>query len=353
MFIRSKYTFWEVVLWTRRESMMFLLYSLLITILYDVVDWKFLQLPWPPIALLGTAVAFIIGFQNSVSYSRLQRARTLLGSLANTCRAFAKNVLSMVGNQDGESNYSKDQVARERQGLIYRQLAWLTALRYKLRQKKPWEVWDTYKTNLEWKRDIHVPEQTSTFDEDVRVYLSETEKEELTRQSNIATALIVMQSEHLTQLNNRGLLWKFSYLELQKQLDSLILLAGQVEGVKNYPYPRHYVTASYYLVWVLVVLLPFAVLPAFDHLDIMLASKHGYSEHSFIWAVVPFCTAISWAFYTMQRIGTLGENPFEGSSIDVPVSSVVRDLEIELRLLLGEDADQLPERFPVKRDVVM
>ena len=32
------------------------------TILY-VIGWKFIGLPWQPVAILGTAVAFIVGFK--------------------------------------------------------------------------------------------------------------------------------------------------------------------------------------------------------------------------------------------------------------------------------------------------
>ena len=41
------------------------------TFLFDILDWKWLHLPWLPIGLLGTEVAFIQGFNNNASYDRL------------------------------------------------------------------------------------------------------------------------------------------------------------------------------------------------------------------------------------------------------------------------------------------
>lgn len=48
----------------------------------------------------------------------------------------------------------------------------------------------------------------------------------------------------------------------------------------------------------------------------------------------------------MQRIGTVGENPFEGSANDVPISTISRGIEIDLRQMLDEDEDMIPKQFP-------
>ena len=55
----------------------------------------------------------------------------------------------------------------------------------------------------------------------------------------------------------------------------------------------------------------------------------------------------------MKRIGIVGENPFEGSANDVPISTISRGIEIDLRQLLDEDEDQIPEQFPEKHNVQM
>ena len=55
----------------------------------------------------------------------------------------------------------------------------------------------------------------------------------------------------------------------------------------------------------------------------------------------------------MERIGRVGENPFEGSANDVPISTMARALEIELRQVLGEDEDDIPRQFPQIHDIQM
>lgn len=80
-----------------------------------------------------------------------------------------------------------------------------------------------------------------------------------------------------------------------------------------------------------------------------LGAKFNY----FIWLAIPFCGIVSWVFHTMMRIGTVGENPFEGSANDVPISTISRGIEIDLRQLLDENEDKIPEQFPEIHDVQM
>lgn len=55
----------------------------------------------------------------------------------------------------------------------------------------------------------------------------------------------------------------------------------------------------------------------------------------------------------MERIGRVGENPFEGSANDVPISTISGGIEIDLRQLLDEDAERIPEQFPEQYHVQM
>jgi putative membrane protein len=73
----------------------------------------------------------------------------------------------------------------------------------------------------------------------------------------------------------------------------------------------------------------------------------------FIWLSIPFYVAVSWVFHTMERIERTGENPFEGSANDVPISTIARGIEIDLRPNLGESADSIPKQFSVIYDTQM
>ncbi|NRA93116.1 MAG: hypothetical protein HRU26_10625, partial [Psychroserpens sp.] len=45
-----------------------------------------------------------------------------------------------------------------------------------------------------------------------------------------------------------------------------------------------------------------------------------------------------------------GENPFEGTVNDVPISTIARGIEIDLRQNLGEQDKDIPAQFPAKHD---
>lgn len=61
------YSLREVAVWTRRETFIFLLVALVPVSLYVLAGWRWLAMPWPPLAIIGTAVAFATGFKNNAS----------------------------------------------------------------------------------------------------------------------------------------------------------------------------------------------------------------------------------------------------------------------------------------------
>jgi len=44
----------------------------------------------------------------------------------------------------------------------------------------------------------------------------------------------------------------------------------------------------------------------------------------------------------MEKVGENSSNPFEGNSNDVPISSIMRRIEIEMREMLGEQTSLRP-----------
>jgi len=44
----------------------------------------------------------------------------------------------------------------------------------------------------------------------------------------------------------------------------------------------------------------------------------------------------------MERIGRASENPFEGTSLDVPITTISRGIEIDLREMFDEDPASIP-----------
>ena len=342
-----------MLLWTRLETALFLFIALVFTAAYTIFDLKFLVVPWAPLAAIATAVAFIIGFQNNAAYGRIWEARKIWGGIVNATRTLAMKVTDMVTNEYTDQPVSEVELAAIRKEVFYRHIGWLTALRHAMREPRKWEVFDEHQTNREWSREMHVPERVTAVEDDLFLLLDDDEWHTVTQSTNKQSTLIYLQSNHFRRLKERGLIWEFSFLELENLLQELLTLQGKSERIKNFPYPRQYSTLSHFFVWLFLLLLPLAVVPEFADFSSTLAETYPVAGRWFTWAAVPFCVIVSWVFHTMERIGRVGENPFEGSANDVPISTMSRGLEIELRRALGEDEEMIPRQFPEVHDVQM
>jgi len=306
------------------------------------------RIPWTPLALIGTAVAFVIGFQNNAAYGRIWEARKIWGGIVNTSRSFGTFVQDMVSNEYAVQKMSDEELRSEVKTLTYRHIAWMTALRHAMRALKPWEITSSHRTNSEWGHKP--PERDSTMEADLQPYLSESDLDYISNKDNKQTALLYLRSHHLKALKEKGIIWEFSFLELESEIKELYSLQGKSERIKNFPYPRQFATLNHFFMWIFVLLLPLALVPQFADIGIDVIAEYPFIGKYFIWFAIPFYVAVAWVFHTMERIGRTGENPFEGTANDVPISTIARGIEIDLRQNLGESKEEIPGQFPVMYD---
>jgi len=346
MYTKKIFTARQMAWWTRFETLFFIVIITVSVAAYYFLDLAWIKIPWTPLALIGTAVAFVIGFQNNSAYGRIWEARKIWGGIVNTSRTFGMFLQDMVTNEHAKDPISDEQLRVEIKTLTYRHIAWMTALRHAMRMPKPWETTAGHRTNQEW--DIRPPEMDSTLEADLEPYISKIELEDALTKNNKQTALLYQQSHHLKKLKEKGLLWEFSFLELEAVLQELFTLQGKSERIKNFPYPRHFATLNHFFMWVFVLLLPLALVPQFAEIGTEIKDDFPLIGDLFVWFTIPFYVIVAWVFHTMERIGRTGENPFEGTANDVPISTISRGIEIDLRQNLGESVDEIPEQFPVR-----
>lgn len=322
------YSLRQFLFWTRRDIYLLLLIAAVPTVLYQVFGCTWLGVPWVPVALVGTAAAFIVGFKNTQSYNRLWEARQIWGGIVNTSRSLGILV--------------KDGVAADRathQRLVYRHCAWLTALRFQLREPRAWETINK-PYNREYQRFYTVAEWQTQLDDALKPYLNEDERRYILSKKNRATQLIALQSTRLRELREAGHIDPLVYVELQKLLIDLYDQQGKCERIKNFPYPRQFASINLFFVWLLVLLLPLGMLNEFQKLG----------EH-FVWLTIPFSAVASWVFVSMERVGEATENPFEGGANDVPMTALSRTIEIDLRDMLDEM--ELPAPVGAVNEILM
>lgn len=249
----KRYTPFEFAKWTKRDTLLMLLIATVPTILY-VIGWKFIGLPWQPVAILGTAVAFIVGFKNNASYNRIWEARQIYGAIINDSRSFAYSVRDTLGGK--ESSVVKR--------IFYRHFAWLTALRFQLRESRSWENMNQRSNSAYRKSRYEIPELNSTLEEELKQYLSGEELEYILSKKNKATQLTALQSEEFGELKKAGDINDFQWTLLQQSIIKFTDDQGKAERIKNFPYPRNFASIATYLLFIFVILAPFGLVKEMD-----------------------------------------------------------------------------------------
>ena len=136
---------WHVILKFAWKSVaVFTVYSLLVCLMYRA-GIRSLDIPWQPVATLGIAVSFYIGFKNNGAYDRFWEGRKLWGGIVNYSRTWAVESLefitSVVDAPDVQAPPATgDELSVRHRRLVYRQIAWCNALRLALRRQP--DLWD-------------------------------------------------------------------------------------------------------------------------------------------------------------------------------------------------------------------
>jgi len=324
MYVKRKYSFWMTFNWSKWPFIVGTLYGSLICSISYVSNIK-VALPWGPLGIIGIAVAFYLGFKNNSSYDRTWEARKIWGSIVNNSRTFGAAVISFV---QGE-NYSDIQ-----KELIYRHIAWITILRHQLRLSREWEhienrIKGLYSPNVS-------EDYNNELDKELSNFISQEEIKKLEHKTNKATQILKNQSIRLQELKDKGYFEDFRHMEFHKLVTTFYEDQGKSERIKNFPFPRQYASVA---IWITVV---FCIFVPFGLLDVL----HEKEQPWMIW-ICPFLSGlIMWVFFLMEKIGDYSENPFEGTYNDVPITSIARGIEIDMREMI-EDTN-IPE--PIEAD---
>jgi putative membrane protein len=274
-------------------------------------------IPFLPVATIGTAVAFYVGFKNNSSYDRLWEARKIWGEITNLSRALAAYIVSVTDPRARALDSSATEVVR-------RQIAYVNMLRMQLRRRNVWDKSHPY---------TYLSAQcfpTQPFDSEARATLrdvctGEIEVEELIARANPAKELLLQQMRSISQLHEAGTINSFQQSDLMRICTELFAQQGKAERIKSFPFPRQYAYFSEVFVRIFICLLPFALVHEF--------AKMGTDA---AWLTIPFTMLIAWIFDTMEKVGDTSENPFENGLNDVPMTAICRTIEIDLKEMLRD-----------------
>jgi putative membrane protein len=331
----SHYKIGTFLLWTRHSIYWLLAIAIIPTVLYEVFHLRWIAIPWVPVALVGTAAAFIAGFKNTQTYNRLWEARMIWGAIVNDSRTWGIMAKDFVVDTGQQHTHLKSIHKR----LIYRHLAWLTALRFQLRQSRPWENMNKSYAK-EFRKQYSIPEWETRLEDELQPFLSESDLNYVLSKKNRATQLLSLQSADLKELKQKGYISDFPYVNMESVLKDFYGHQGKAERIKNFPYPRQFASINLFFINLLAILLPFGMLNEFGKLG-----TYG------VWFTIPFSVLVGWVFTSLEQVGESTENPFEGGANDIPMAALTRTIEIDLRDMLDEV--DLPEPLSPTNHILM
>ncbi len=316
-------------------------WAVLVYVLYAHAGLWFLRVPFLPIATVGTAVAFYVGFKNNAAYERFWEGRKIWGGIVNASRTWATAVVSYIDVGD-----EGDDARATRRELVYRHLGWVNALRLQLRRTSRFHEKPARSTRRRLER--HAEHMRNDWDHELGPFVAADELTEVSAMTNPATHLLAHQGTRIAGLVKAQRLDLFHQIAMMETVTELYALQGQAERIKHTPFPRQYAEFSRVFTKLFGLLVPFGLLDVFaDHVDASLTTLETLAP------VIPMLLSswlITWVFTTMEGIGDASEDPFERSMNDVPMNALCRTIEIDLRQLLGET--KVPAKEAVIDDIL-
>lgn len=302
-------------------------------------------IPWLPLSVIGTAVAFYVGFKNNQAYDRMWEARKVWGAIVNTSRTWGMQVDGYISDQFANRNVSQHEIQKTKRRLVNRHIKWLYTLREQLLKPTEWEhisqsgkvrrIADFFQQNY----GIGLVQDEVALVEKQK-WISDEEQEILNGQKNIASQLINNQSRDLKYLRSENMMDDFRHTEMMKTLSELYDHQGKCERLKKFPLPRQYAMMSKVFVGIFVIMLPFGLMQEMV--------KMGDWA---IWLSIPISTLIGWIYVMMEVVGDYTENPFQGIANDIPMLSLCRTIEIDLLEMMGET--EIPAPIASRKGILM
>ncbi len=281
---------------------LFILVALGAWYLHDYLGYTNLALPILPVSILGGALAIFLGFRNNSAYDRWWEARKIWGGIVNSSRSYSMEITTFFGVK-GNEEHGEEEINRMIKELVYLEIAWFYSLANHLRGIKDYTYIDKY--------------------------LPDGLKDALGSIKNFPQKLIQEMGKRTKLALDKEIINDFQHIEINRILTELYNLQGRAERIKFTVFPYYYNFFTRLFLWVFVCILPFSLVEMMDL------------------GVVPTSLAISFIFYILDQSGQVTEDPFENRAADTPMTTICRNIEIDLLQHLDEkDIPEpiLPER---------
>lgn len=296
MLISENLNLWRVLRYTWKVDLAMLAATAVTYFAHPYISPYLEKLPAAIVALIGSALAFFIGFSNNQAYDRWWEARTIWGALVNDSRTWARMVLTLVSGPED--------IQRR---MIRRHIGFVYALKAGLRGKKEFYL---------------------------EHFLETDELAHAELETNLPNAIITDQARDLRILADLGTIDQFRYMQLTDMLRAFTDHMGKSERIRNTVFPTTYIYFTKLFIWLLIVFATLILSTDMQEWSILVGWIIGF------------------VFHVSHQNGMTLMDPFEETPYGVPLNQISRTIEINLLQMMGDD--RVPEPVnPVGEEYVL
>ncbi len=300
MYVKEVFSIWRLLkgIWVGVVAVT--AYATLVFYLFSYQNWHFLSFPISITTILGTALSLLLGFRTNSAYDRWWEARKSWGEIVNDSRTLVRQAVTFT-----------EAPAKEKHELVcniaHLQIAWCYALANSLRR-----------TQVLVYADLH---------------LTSEERQYVSAQDNIPNAILNLIQFKIAALHDSGQIKTLLYQNIDDTLRRLCDAMGKCERIKNTVFPTQYAFFVHLVIFIFTLVLPMGLVESIGRI------------------AIPVTFTISFLFFYVEWIAYIMQNPFENGPNDIPMTSMSRNIEINLLQLIG--AEKIPEKILPKNGVVM
>jgi putative membrane protein len=272
------------------------------------------------IHIMLMALSIFLAFRFSDAYTRWWEARKLWGQIISSSRTFGRLVTTLLLPDHVHSISDSSQANAIHRELLNRHIAYVNALRLELRRNTPMDTGE-----VRWN-------ELSTF-------LSPDEQKNIQGRANVPASLLQIQARQISTNLTTSSREQDILLKLDAILTQLQDAQTGCERIKNTPFPDVSSFIIRIFVWFAAIMIPVSVV-SYDGL---------FSITDAVEVIFGACLALIFIF--IEGLSRTLEQPFAGTKHDLPITSLCRNIEIELLDIMGE-AD-LPQRHEPVNGVLL
>lgn len=240
--------------------------------------------------LLGLSLAIFMGFCNSASYDRFWEGRKLWGALVIESRSLAREVLTLINDNDADAKAKKQEFAK-----MIAAFSW--ALNYQLRNKNANAV--------------------------IKNLLSEKNFEQLKDKKFVPVILLKQMGAWLNERKKEGKMDSIILTAIDNQLNGMSQIIGGCERIANTPLPFAYSVLLHRTVYLYCFWLPFGLVDVVG------------------WMMPVIVLFISYTFIALDAIIQEIQEPFGEEENDLALNGICETIQFSVFELADIPQDPL------------